>query len=163
MNSRSFSTVLAAMGLFLLLCGCQTMLAGSVTGSVSPEDLVAFPQGQSSGAWKGNYLVVDYRYSRNQSDLDMTGKVEFLDNMSMNFVFLRDFQLSAIFIDENGRVLATKSLVTGRGNFDPIPFRTQIGIPPTTVSIAFSYQGTAIEGGTEDGGGITRFFQYPIH
>jgi hypothetical protein len=163
MNVTRFSKVLFTIGLFFLIAGCQTMTPSYRTGSVSPEDSVPLPVGQNAGAWKGNYLVVDYKYSRALTDIDMTGMVNFADNMTMNFVLLRDFHLSAIFLDENGKVLGTKGLTTGRGSFDPISFRAQMAVPPATVAISFSYQGTAIEGGNDDGGGINHFWQYPIH
>jgi hypothetical protein len=163
MHFKNLTRILTTVALFFLIAGCQTMTLSSGTGSVSPENRVPFPEGQNAGVWKGNYLVVDYKYSRALTDIDMTGMVNFADNMTMNFVLLRDFHLSAIFLDENGKVLGTKGLTTGRGSFDPISFRAQMAVPPATVAISFSYQGTAIEGGNDDGGGINHFWQYPIH
>jgi len=163
MNFRSFSKTLTAIVLFLFLAGCQSMGSSYGVGSVSPEDRAPFPPGQNSGTWKGSSLVVDYKYSRTQSDLDMTGTVNFLDNITMNFVLLRDFQVSIIFVDENGKVLATQGLTTGRGAFDPIPFHVKMTAPQAAVAMSFSYKGTAIEGGRDEGGGVTNFWQYPIH
>lgn len=162
MKFRSFSNALAAIALFLFLAGCQTMSSSYGVGTVSPEDRAPFLPGQNSGSWKGSSLVVDYKYSRTQSDLDMTGTVNFLDNITLNFVLLRDFQVSIIFVDENGRVLGTKGLATGRGAFDPIPFHVKMPVPQAATAMSFSYKGTAIEGGNDDGGGVTYFWQYPI-
>ena len=55
-----------------------------------------------------------------------------------------------------------KMLATNRDSFDPIPFTRRINLPAKAVSIAFSYQGKAIEGADEGGGGITSFWFYPI-
>jgi hypothetical protein len=160
MTFRCFRKMLAAIGLFFLIVGCQTVTLASAE-SASPENSVSLPQGQNAGVWKGNYLVVDYKYTRGQSDMDLTGTVNFGDNITMNFVLLRDFRLSAVFLDENGRVLEKKALTTERGNFDPIPFHAKITVPANTASMSFSYQGTAIEGGDDSGGGggITNFWQ----
>jgi len=162
MNLRSFNKTLAAIAIFLFLAGCQTMSSSYGVGSVSPEDRAPFPPGGNSGTWKGSSLVVDYKYSRTQSDLDMSGTVNFLDNITMNFVLLRDFQISIIFVDENGKVLVTQGLATGRGAFDPISFHVKMSAPQAAVAMSFSYKGTAIEGGSDDGGGVTYFWQYPI-
>jgi hypothetical protein len=37
----------------------------------------------------------------------------------------QDFRLSAIFLDENGRILKQIGLAINRGSFDPISFRTR--------------------------------------
>jgi len=163
MNLRSLTKMSATIGLLLLIGACQTITPSSGTGSVSPESTVPFPEGRNTGRWEGNYLVVDYKYSGTLTDIDMTGTVNFRENLSMNFSSLYDFHLSAIFVDENGKVLGTRGLATARGAFDPIPFHVRLSAPRTTVSLSFSYEGTAIEGGNDEGGGVSRFFQYPIH
>jgi hypothetical protein len=150
------------MILLSILTACQTLTLPSSTGLVSSENRLPFPEGQNSGAWKGNYLVVDYKYSRVVTGTDMTGTVTFRENMLMNFTSLTDFHLGVIFLDENGKVIGRKGLTTWRGDLGQIPFRAEMGVPPATASIAFTYEGTAIEGGGGDeGGGVTRFFQYP--
>jgi hypothetical protein len=67
--------------------------------------------------------------------------------------------LSAIFLDENGKVLKEIGLATNRDTLDPIPFSQRISLPLNAVFMAFSYQGVACDLGR----GRTSFWFNPIH
>lgn len=148
-----------------IAAGCQTMSPFAQSGTVLPRDRVALASGQHSGEWHGDDVTVDYRYSRNEHDMDLSGTARFNSNLTFNFSILRDFQLSTIFTDSDGRVLGTQPLATNRGNFEPTPFHARLVPPPGTADISFAYQGTAFSVGDEDGGGggPTSFWQYPVH
>ncbi|MEN6436972.1 MAG: hypothetical protein ABFD97_00145 [Syntrophobacter sp.] len=154
-----------ARGLLLLavlLAGCQTTPFQRTAGFIAPDDQVAFSADQGAGTWKGRDLEVQFNYSPKQRD-NFSGVVQLGSNIVYNFSSLRDFQLSVFFVDTSGKILGNQAVVTNRGNFDPIPFRTQLIVPPNTTAIAFSYQGTALSSGNDDGGGLTSFWHYPVH
>jgi hypothetical protein len=94
--------------------------------------------------------------------MDMTGVIRFDDHITYNFIELHRFHLSALLLDEKGKVLEDQGVTTDRGDFQPIPFHVRLAAPASVASLAFSYEGTAITQG-EEGGDATRFWQYPIH
>lgn len=148
--------------LAVLLSGCQTTYFQETTGYVSSDDLVAFTGDQGSGTWKGRDLEVQYNYSP-KLRYNFSGIVQLGSNIVYNFSVLRDFQLKVIFADNSGKILGTQAVVTNRGNLDPIPFATSLYVPANTAGIAFSYQGTVLEGGNDEGGSLTSFWYYPVH
>jgi hypothetical protein len=155
--------VILSLALFIPACQSPGMLPlGS--GVVSPENRIALAPGGGSGAWQGQDLSVDYRYSMNQSNLELSGTADFASNMTTNFTFINDFQLSVLFFDQSGKVLENRGLATDRGSLDPVHFRTRIALPPGTAGMAFAYQGTALATGDDEGGGggLTAFWQYPV-
>ncbi len=90
--------------------------------------------------------------------MNLSGKVRFA-YFWIGYTQLQDFRLSAIFLDEHGKVLAFDGLVTNRGSFDSIPFHAILKLPSNAVSMAWSYQGVGVGGGN----GPTSFWSYPIH
>ncbi len=148
---------------FFFLAGCQTMPFSAQNGTVSSEDRVSISEGKQSGSWRGKDLTVDYAGTRTGADLELNGTVRFAAHMLMGFSLLRDFHLSAILTDENGKVLETKGITADRGQIGPIPFRVRFSVPAGAASMAFTYSGVAVEGGGDDGGGgFTHFWQYPV-
>jgi hypothetical protein len=101
---------------------------------------------------------VDYTYSRKGGTMDFSGRVIFSDHMVYGYSLLHNFHVSGIFVDGSGRVLATKSLATDRGDFSPIPFHTSFAVPANAAGMSFRYKGTAISGAGEEGGGGTMDF-----
>jgi len=89
----------------------------------------------------------------------LSGRIRFSYSLIMGYSSLREFRLGAIILDENGRVLEEIGLATNRDSLDPIPFSRRIDLPPKAVSMAFSYQGRAVDVGR----GKTSFWFYPIH
>ena len=131
-------------------------------GSVSPADRLSITGASYSGQWKGNDLTVEYSYSRDQGQIDLSGNIRFADFMVLGYSNLMYFRLGAVFTDENGRVIKEIGLVTNRDAFEPIPFHRKISVPPNAVSMAFSYDGKAVESGNDGGSGLTAFWHYPI-
>jgi hypothetical protein len=141
----------------------QIMGSEAYARSVLPEYRLSIAQPQYSGQWKGNDLTVEYKYSRNQGRMDLSGNVEFSYSLIMGYSRLDDFRLGAVLLDENGNVIEEIGLTTDRDAFDPIPFHRQINLPSNAVSIAFSYQGTAIESGGDDSKNTTAFWFSPVY
>ncbi|MFZ2447179.1 MAG: hypothetical protein WAW37_12540 [Syntrophobacteraceae bacterium] len=161
------SRILAVTGMLLLsifIAGCQTMQSSSQGGVVAPADRAPVAQGRNTGTWQGTDIAVDYKYSLNPPAMDFSGTVRFLSHMTFNFQILHDFRLSVIFTDQDGRVLGTQGLTTNRDGLEPFPVQARLTIPAGTSQMAFSYQGTALSVGDEDGGGggPTYFWQYPV-
>jgi hypothetical protein len=158
-----FLPAMALISLALFLSGCQTTSLYSQSGSVAPEDRVSISPGQNAGTWQGRDLSVDYKYSRGEGGMDLSGIVLFADYMTYGYSFLRDFRLSAVFLDENGRVLEARFLAATQGAIVPVPFHTGMMLPSGAVAMSFSYDGTAIESVGRGGGNPTRFWYGPIH
>ena len=137
----------------------RIIAADAGAGSVSAANRLSIEQPRYSGLWKGNDLSVEYRYSKDQGQMDLSGNVRFSYSLVMGYTDLRNFRLGAIFLDENGKVLEEIGLATDRGSLDPIPFSRRINLPANAVSMAFSYQGIA----TDVGRDRTSIWFYPIH
>lgn len=162
---RRRSQIKAPSRVFLFLIAlvlCNTLLEITAkrasAGFVPSADRLSISQPRYSGQWKGPDLKVDYRYSRDQGQIDLSGNVIFAHSMAMGYTLLHDFRLGAIFLDENGKALQSNGLVTERGSFDSIPFHAKLKLLSSSVSMAFSYQGEA--GGGDSG--PTSFWFYPI-
>jgi hypothetical protein len=137
----------------------QIIAADAGAQSVSAADRLSIEQSRYSGQWKGDDLTVEYSYSKDQGQMDISGNIRFASFLILGYTRLEDFRLGAIFLDENGRVLKEIGLVANHDAFDLIPFNHRINLPPNAVFMAFSYQGKA----TGVRRGRTSFWFYPIH
>ncbi|SPF36666.1 conserved exported hypothetical protein [Syntrophobacter sp. SbD1] len=142
-----------------LISASQVIAADIGAQYVSAADRLSIEQFRYSGQWKGNDLSVEYSYSKDQGQMDLSGNVRFSNSLIMGYTELKDFRLGAIFLDQNGKVLEQIGLATNRDSFDPIPFNRRINIPSNAVFMAFSYQRKACD----QGRGKTSFWFYPIH
>ncbi len=160
---RGFLFLSSAIAGVLFIAALQFIGADAGALSVSPADRLSIEQPQYSGKWKGNDLTVEYSYSKDQGQMELSGKVVFSYSMVMGYSRMEDFRLAVIFLDENGRVLKEAGLATNAGSFDPISFHNRINLPSNTVFMAFSYQGRAYDTGSNSGGGITSFWHSPAY
>jgi len=151
--------LLSVIAVAFFISASQIIAADAGAQSVSAADRLSIEQPRYSGRWKGNDLSVEYSYSKDQGQMDLSGNVRFSYSLVMGYTDLRSFQLGAIFLDENGKVLEETGLATNRGSFDPIPFSRRINLPPNAVFMAFRYQGTATDVGRDK----TSFWFSPIH
>ncbi len=140
------------------IAGVQIFANTANAGFVPPADRLSIAQPRYSGLWKGPDLSVEYRYSRDQGQIDLSGKVRFA-YFWIGYTDLEYFQLRAVFLDENGRVLESDGLATNRDSFESIPFHATLKLPSSAVFMAWSYQGMAVGGGN----GPTSFWFYPIY
>ena len=138
----------------------QFIASGAGVKTVSAPDRLSIEQAASSGQWQGKDISLEYKYSKNKGNLELSGTVRFAMYLAMGYSRLENFRLTAMLLDPDGRVLQETGLVTNRGSFNPVSFSQAINLPANAVSVAFSYQGTGIESGT---GGITSFSYYPVH
>ncbi len=160
------SLLLLVLAVFLGLAGCRSLSLSGVGKMVSEENRIPLVEaGTEYGSWQTRDLTLDYRYSRDQSTLGISGAISFAGQLKKNFSFLEYFYLSVIFLDSQGRVLEMRGLTsTNYGYIEyPITFNTTLTVPYTTQSIAFSYRGQARSAGSHDTGSSTYFWEYPIH
>jgi hypothetical protein len=152
-------------GFLVLACQFPRTSAFASGGIVSPGELIPLGQAKETGVWKGNDVTVDYRLTKGLNEIDLSGVARLNDSIVMNFNFLRDFHLIAVFTDSNGRILGSQALATNRGSLTPMgnaestPFKARLIPPPGTADIAFGYDGTALQGDDGGGGTPTRFWQ----
>lgn len=155
--------LLAALVLLsgFLFSGCQTVPSNSQTQTIAHEDGVSIAQGRGSGKWQGTDLSIEYNYALERGELDLSGTVQFSDYIVIGSPTMSDFRLRVIYLDENGRVLGTGSILTDRGTFKPISFHKKFVVPASSSSISFGYDGTAIE--SSEDGGTTNFWHNPVY
>lgn len=150
--------LLSLIALVLCFAGLQISANTASAGFVPPADRLSIAEPSYSGLWKGPDLSVEYRYSRDQGKIDLSGKVRFA-YFWIGYTDLENFQLRAVFLDEKGRVLASDGMVTNRDSFESIPFHRTLKLPSSAVFMAWSYEGLAGGGGN----GHTSFWFYPIY
>ena len=153
-----FFPLLPVIVVALFIAISQSIVAQAGSASVLPADRLPIESPQHVTQWKGNDLSVEYSYSKDQGQMDLSGTVRFSYGLTMGYTTLKNFRLSAIFLDENGRVLKEIGLATDRDTLQPIPFSRRLPLPLNAVFIAFSYQGVAC-----DMGGRTSFWFNPVH
>ncbi len=151
--------LLSAIAVAFFISASHIIAADAGAQSVPAADRLSIEQPRYSGQWKGNDITVEYSYSKDQGQMDLSGNVRFSYSLTMGYTDLRNFRLSAIFLDENGKVLEEIGLATNRGSLDPFPFDRRINLPSNAVFMAFSYQGTATDLGRDK----TSFWFSPIH
>jgi len=158
MKTHSVS-LLPVIAVSLLIAFSLMTSAHAGSGFVSPLDRLSIEQSKYAGQWKGDDVTVDYSYSKDQEQIDLSGNVRFSYSLTMGYKNLRDFRLSAILLDQNGRVIEEIGLITSRGSLDPISFSRRIKLPRNAVSMAFSYQGKVTDVGRDK----TSFWFSPVH
>ena len=126
--------------------------------SASAADRISMEQPQDSGQWKGNDLTVEYHYSKDSGQMDLSGEVRFSYSLVMGYTDLLSFRLAVIFLDQNGRALQEVALATNRGTLDPISFGRSIHPPPNAIFMVFKYQGEVAEAGRN----VTSFWYLPV-
>jgi hypothetical protein len=154
--------LLSVTAVALLIVTLQIIAADAGARSVSPEYRLSIEQPRYSGQWKGYDLTVEYSYTKEQGQIDLSGNIRFATYLALGYSRLHDFRLGAIFLDENGSIVEEIGLATNRGSLDPIPFKRKINLPSNAISMAFTYQGNATSSGG-NGAGDTSFSFYPIH
>ncbi|MFZ0928338.1 MAG: hypothetical protein WAN11_07045 [Syntrophobacteraceae bacterium] len=160
---RGFLFLSSAIAGVLFIAALQIIGTAAAARSVPASDRLSIAEPRYSGHWKGDDLTVEFSYSKDQGQMDLSGKVLFAFSMIMGYSRMEDFRLAAIFLDENGKVIQETGLATNTGSFDPIPFHNRIKLPPNAAFMAFSYQGKAFESGSYHGGGITTFWHSPAY
>ncbi len=154
----------------LLVAGCQSV-GVNYTNKTVPQNkwIRILMPGEQSGKWSTNDVNLDYRYAGDGNTLRISGEVHYADPIRYNFAVIQYFHMDVIFIDPQGRVLGTEGLVSDTNNSlepsgitFPVTFDRLVRLPPNTVSIAFSYTGTARDSGRRGDFNITSFWEYPI-
>ena len=166
-----FSTCCRLVGFMLvlvLLFGCQSLSFDPKGHTVPESSWISLPQsGESSGTWTNEDLTLAYNFARNQSQLNISGTIQFADRITDSFRIIQYFHLDAIPVDAQGKVLDMIGLTAaGQVNtlFDrSVDFRNNLTLPPDTAAIAFRYRGRAYESDGGDGGGIMDFWEYPVY
>jgi hypothetical protein len=134
---------------------------------VVPEDArITIVEGETvSGQWETPDLLMNYQYTKDQNQMNVSGRIQFAGRIENNFPVIQYFHMDAIFLDSEGRVLEMKGLTSYPPSYsgDPITFKNLIMLPAGTVSVAFSYRGEARSSGVDDEGGNMYFWEYPIH
>ena len=157
-----FVFLLSIIAVAFFIAAPRLVAAGGATKMVSPDSRFSIEQPNNSGQWKSNDLTVEYSYSKDQGQMDISGNVRFATYLSLGYGNLHEFRLGAIFLDENGRVIEQTGLVTNRGDLGEIAFKRKIKLPLNAVSMAFTYQGSAASSGGNGAGPISFSF-YPVH
>jgi len=125
--------------LILLLAGlaaCQSGLTG----------------GPHEGSWQTRDLLVEFQYLRGQQDLQISGLVK-PQTYLLHFNILKNLFLSLHFVDAGGKVLVDEAIMSAGYRIEmpeKMAFKANLKIPPDSTAIAFSYRGSAFDGGERD-------------
>ena len=164
MNFLPFAAV-AFAGIWFFACQAMPGLSG--VGRIVPlEKRIPLPgDGTKEAKWTPHDLTLQYRYELRENNFTITGTVDFASSLKTGFKTLNHFFLELVFIDEAGRILASRPLLSlGYGRpIDKFTFKRSTTLPPGTVAMAFGFRGRAVETGSGglDGGSdsIDWYFQ----
>ena len=143
---------LAALAAVVWITGCGGTNWFSYTGwQVKPGNREALEEGGPHAAvWTTNDLILHYRYQLQGGRLDIEGSVERQDRIK-NFPNLTAW-VSIHFLDPNGIIVETHRLWSQSGSdvFGGLnwEFHHTWQLPPDNRAVAFSFSGSAGEGGT---------------
>ncbi len=144
--------------LITVLVSCQGKLGTGHGRVVAEEKRIALqPEGSASGSWQGKKdLTVNYTTTRSQDTLQIAGDIVFNRHK-----LLDTFRFSLVLIDAGGNVLDIVPIQSagGRRKVEQVAFSREVTLPPDTVSIAFTYDGTTR--GIGQGGSPNSFWSAP--
>lgn len=149
----------------VLLTGCQSVPMSHVGGRVPAQKRMALAQdGSHSATYRAEDVLIDYKYSRNQSLLDLSGSIGFTDSIRQSFRRIEGFHADVIFVNENGVVVDSQALTTSSSDSSdsPILFKTSVTVSQDVVAISFAYTGNAIATGGGSGARMG-LWDYPAH
>lgn len=150
----------------IVLCG----LLGTATMSASQSQVKLIPLVAGSpqqGMFQSDYLTINYNYTFTQSQLTVSGNLNFDASLTMNYPGLRQFYLEVLLLNGQGGVIE-RSNVQLRSGFTwgdneamaASAFNAQLSVPPQTAAMTFYYNGVT-QGGLGGGGG-TSFWNDPV-
>jgi hypothetical protein len=163
-----FSTCCRLLGFMLVMAlsfGCQSLPFDPKGHKVPESSWIALPpDGEYSGAWTNEDLTLNYRSVRNQSQLRISGSVQFADRITKAYLIVQYFHLDVIPVDARGKVLDMIGLISAASVntiFDnSLEFNRILTLPSNSEAIVFSYRGRTA--GTRDAGSMD-FWEYPVY
>jgi|GEM_PF-3110783 len=161
----SFNTRPRVSSLFLvLLIPCLGIGCLTYTGSATPKpNRILLSQGNQAGSWQTNDVGVEYQFRENDGQLEISGQVNFTDQIADTFNTVDYFKLIAAFFDDNGKKLGTTELLTN-SNFSSragrVQFRKEVSLPQGATSFTFGYSGQAHSSSTGDAEPFTKSFSH---
>jgi hypothetical protein len=142
------SIIISKIGLPVILLGIVVACQGrflSYQGAVAKqESRIALQEGGShTGSWKTRDLSMDYRYQRDQGNMELSGTVELDKSLERGFPTLEYLILRVHLLDAEGRVLESEEILTSeyRHMVKKLSFKQSMELPQGTAAMAFSYRG----------------------
>lgn len=155
---------LALVVLGCLMAGCQGSLLSYRGGTVSPGESIELLEGEHSAYWPTRDLRINYTYSKNSNQLNLSGNVKFADWLGFSFNNILVFNLQVFLLNDQGTVLQAAGLATSPSYAQAqslLNFTKTMSLPPGTTAMAFGYTGEA-RGTGDDDSGTTSFFYIPV-
>jgi hypothetical protein len=163
-----FARLLQPILLMVLMFGCNSISVSPIGHTVPEVKWIALPQsGEYSGTWTNEDMSLAYKFLRNQSQLTISGSIQFADRITNSFMVVQYFHLDVLPVDAQGKILDMVALTTeGNVNLEfnrSVAFTKTLTLPSNAASIVFSYRGRAYGGNSADGGGTIDFWEYPVY
>jgi hypothetical protein len=148
-----------------LVTACQGNLLTYKGDTVLSAESIPLKVGRHTGQWETRDVRVNYTYSRDADQLDVSGRLKFADQIAYNFANIMYFNLRLFLLNDQGTVLHSTGVATS-ATFadaqDALSFNKSLQLPPGTVAIAFGYTGEARGTGDMEDAGTTSFFHSPV-
>jgi hypothetical protein len=171
LDGRTRTGKLALLGVVLLLLGCQSLIFDPRGHQVPEDRRITIPDsGEQAGVYKNEDLRVAYKMVRASGQLRISGEIRFADRISESFPVIQYFNLGAMLLDGQGKILDIANLTSAgfyRTQYAMVPdyplvFNTSIVLSGSARSFAFHYTGRALDPGDNDGG-MMDFWEYPVY
>ena len=122
--------------------------------------------GQQKGSWQTRDLSIEYEVLPEERSIQISGVVEIASYISQSFDTLEGLTIYIHVLKADGFVENIKKIKTFgfRRSFDllgPMAFDDRMDLSGDSVAIAFSYDGTAIGTGDDDGRTNWNFWKVP--
>jgi len=165
------AVVSGTIGLLLVsLAGCA-LLAKNYGNKIIPEkNLIALKTGGPyEGTWSTEDVIFNYRYTRKDGQLTISGTIDFADSLK-SFDKLDYFDFWIYFTNADNKI-AGHLLISPKTFFDELEastFEKTLTLSPDLKAMVFSYRGRASDSGSgggdsiRDGGTSWIFWKTPL-
>jgi len=131
--------------------------------AVPESERITLSAHNASGTWQTDDVIVEYQSEQTGGQIEISGQVNFTDQVSDTFNTVDYFKLIAAFLDDQGKELASYELMT-KSNFSSRGagpgFSKTVGVPQGASSFAFGYSGQAHSASTGDAEPFTKSFSH---
>jgi hypothetical protein len=159
-NSRFSGIILTGLLVLAIASGCVQIATMYNGHPVNQVPIVTLEDGgPNAGRWQTFDLSIDYKYTLQNGNLDISGKITPSDFYQMNYSMFWSLDVYVFAVDQASRVVETSRVLAlgGVGTGQSFDFSQQFKLPAGTTGLSFGYDGVA-----KDQHDTMSFFKLPI-
>jgi hypothetical protein len=138
--------VISSLFLGLMLSGCQTTATTTyyLGAKADSKEAIYLSSGQEQQQrWQDIYVAIDYSYTRQGNQFNITGIFSFSDSAKINYQSVRRLKVKLFLLDKNMRVVDYREIlqVLGYSLEDQDKINAKFVLDKNIVAFTFGYDG----------------------